>query len=166
MTNSTVHIKSNIVNIKMTFLRSFASLLLKEDAVDMHLASSQPPTITLCNADRHNARRLFAVSLSPLSLSLSLSKNGKTLACRKLKVRDVTSGTVDLPRHPHRNFILTNRDERKLRDLTGAHLLSFLTPSLFPFFSLFSLRSRFFFFSPRISRCYNPSSSKRRRVSH
>lgn len=76
----------------------------------------------------------------PFSLSLSLSKNGRTLACRKLKVRDVTSGTVDLPRDPRRNFILTNRDERKPRDFTDTFLLS-----LSPFSFLFSLRSWFFY---------------------
>lgn len=128
-----VRIKSSVVNIKMMFLRSFAFPFLKEDAVGMHLVSSQPPTITLCNADLYNAWRLFTVSPSlPFSLSLpsSRSKNGRTFACRKLKVRDVTSGAVGLPRNPCRNFILTNRDERKPRDLMDTSSLALLIPPL------------------------------------
>jgi hypothetical protein len=69
----------------------------------MHLALSQSATITWCNADRPITPADF--------LSLSLSLEGGTLACRKLKVRDVTSGTVGLPRPPQKLHI--NESVRK-----------------------------------------------------
>lgn len=139
-----VHIKSSIVNIKMMFLRSFAFPFLTEDAVGLHLVSSQPPTITLCNADLYNTWRLFTVSLS---LSFSFSSSLPLEKRQDSRVPEIESPWRDIrdgrsSAQPLQKLHI-NESRRKKAPRTYRHIFPCSSDSS-------SLRSRFFF-SSRIS---------------
>lgn len=120
------------------FVPSLFHSLDSEDVGDLHLLSSQPPTITLCNADLYNTWRLFTVFSLSFSFSFSLPLE-KRQDARVPEIespwRDIRDGRSSA--QPLQKLHI-NESRRKKAPRPYRHIFPCSSDS-------FSLRSHFFF---------------------